>query len=342
MALGFKAKYEMIINKMPMLKLTFWISFLIITFQKTSFGQEKILLRDDFKNNRRGWELQNDSNFLVSITDGVLHLEKLHKNFTSRGCLWYSKNIHRLNTLNNLSLTFYARFVSGGDIMDMIDFQWGDKGKVVNGRLNSNLYQLQFFIRGEVRLNYFNSNWNYFVRKNIKTLLGSEFNSNQFNKYEIIQKDGFIIFYINNKEVLKQLTKPIEGSSIGFQQCLKSAWEIDKIEIRQQASNKTITPDTLNLITSPDKNQIINPSDKELKVYPNTFNKVLHVNIFLDEEEIALINLIDITGAVLQEHRRKLQKGFQHIMMYADVVPGSYLLRLQIGEKVLSTTVIKQ
>src|SRR5205085_12651877 len=136
--------------------------------------------------------------------------------------------------------------------------------KMVNGRLNSNLYQLEFFPRGEVRLNYFNSNWNYFVRKNIKELLGAEFSSNRFNKYEIIQKDGFIIFSINNKEVLKQLTKPIEGSSIGFQQCLKSAWEIDEIEIQQQTNTKTITSDTLNLITTTDKNQIIFPNDKEL------------------------------------------------------------------------------
>ena len=319
-----------------------FISLLLSVLQITSFGQDKVLLKEDFKDNRKMWQLKNDTNFLVNIKDGVLHLEKLEKNFTHRGCQWYSKVIPGLNTLNNFSLTYYIRFISGGDIIDMIDFQWGDKGKMVNGRLNSNLYQLEFFPRGEVRLNYFNSNWNYFVRKDIKTLLGAEFNSKKLNKYEIIQKDGFIIFSINNREVLKQLTKPIEGSSIGFQQCLKSAWEIDKIEVRQQVAKKTITPDSLYLITATDKNQIIYPADKELKVYPNPFNNLLHVNIFLDEEETVVLNLIDITGAVLQEHRKKLQKGIQNIMMYADVVPGSYILRLQIGKKVLSTTVIKQ
>lgn len=314
----------------------------LIALQIKSFSQEKILFKENFKNNRNKWELKNDTNFLVNIKDGALHLEKLEKNFTHRGCQWYSKFIPGLNTLNNFSFTYHIKFISGGDIIDMIDFQWGDKGKMVNGRLNSNLYQLEFFPRGEVRLNYFNSNWNYFVRKDIKTLLGSEFKSDRSNKYEIIQKDGFIIFSINNKEVLKQLCKPIEGSSIGFQQCLKSAWEIDDIEIQQQTDNKFIASDTLNLITTADRNQIVFPDDKELKVYPNPFNNILNVNLFMEEEETVVVNLIDITGVVLQEHRRKLPKGIQHIMIYADVLPGSYILRLQIGKKVLSTTVIKQ
>ncbi|MDB5198628.1 MAG: hypothetical protein JWO92_591 [Chitinophagaceae bacterium] len=319
-------------------------SILLVTFNTTTFGQGKILLQDDFKNNKKGWKLQHDSDFFVDIKRGVLHLEKLQKNFTRRGCLWYNKIIPGLNTLNDFSITIYAKFLSGGDISDMIDLQWGNRGTTVNRKLTSNLYQLNFFMRGEIRLDYFNYNWNYSVKKSINKLLeANDFNPNQVNKYELIQKDEFVIFSVNGKEVLKQLCNPIAGNSIGFQQCLKSAWEIDKIVIRQLTNKKSISTDTSRLITSVDKNNINYPSDKELKAYPNPFNNNLYVNIYLDKEETVQFNLSDINGMVLQQHTKKLQKGIQIIMLYADVIPGSYVLKVQIGNvKALTAIVIKQ
>lgn len=65
-------------------------------------------------------------------------------------------------------------------------------------------------------------------------MLRKGFDAYNINKYELIQKNGFIYFLVNNIELLKQARKPIAGNNIGFQQCLKSAWEIDKIEIRQK------------------------------------------------------------------------------------------------------------
>ncbi|MEJ7672998.1 MAG: hypothetical protein WKF59_09860 [Chitinophagaceae bacterium] len=157
---------------------------------------------------------------------GVLHLEKLEKNFARRGCLWYNKIIPGFNTLNNFHITIYLKYSTGGENFDAIDFLWGDKG----------IYQLNFFPSGEVRLNYFNVKWDYPPNLNIKHLLSEDFDARNLNKYDLIQKDGFIYFMVNDIELLKQARKPMRGNSIGFQQCLKSAWEIDKIEIRQNKS----------------------------------------------------------------------------------------------------------
>lgn len=218
-----------------MIRSIFCISLLLITFNITIFSQEKILLKDDFKNNRNKWHVQNDSDFIVYVKQGVLHLEKLYKNFDRRGCLWYYKSIPGFNTLNNFHITIFAKYVTGGDGTNVIDFIWGDKGILIDGRYNANIYQMNFlFSRGEVRLNQFNVRWDYPPNLNIKSLLRKGFDAYNINKYELIQKNGFIYFLVNNIELLKQARKPIAGNNIGFQQCLKSAWEIDKIEIRQK------------------------------------------------------------------------------------------------------------
>jgi Secretion system C-terminal sorting domain len=319
--------------------------FCLISLYTAAYSQPETLLEDDFKKNKNAWKLQKDANFLVDINNGVLHLEKFEKNFTSRGCLWYNKTIPGLNTLKDFSITMYARFVSGGDIFDMIDLQWGarDKTDVTGGRKKDSLYQLSFLLKGEVKLDYFNYKWSYYVRKNIKTILDSdEFKAGSFNKYELMQKDGFVIFSVNDKELLKQLYDPIPGNSIGFQQCLKSAWEIDKIIIRQlnPGKPKATVADTSRTIPLGENNAV---AENGLKVYPNPFENTLHINFDLAKEETVQLFLIDIYGTILQQHTRKLQKGLQDISIYADVAPGTYIIKVQTSnEKALTATVIKQ
>lgn len=223
-----------------MFKIFFYI-ILLGSLPIPALSQENILFKENFKNNKNKWEIQKDSDFVVYIKKGVLHLEKLEKNFARRGCLWYNKIIPGFNTLNNFHITIYVKYLSGGDILDAIDFLWGDKGTLIKDRYTSNLYQLNFFLKGEIRLNHFNMNWDYPPSQNIKHLLSKEFDAHKFNKYDLIQKDRFIYFMVNDIELLKQASKPVPGNSIGFQQCLKSAWEIDKIEIRQAIN----TSDTL-------------------------------------------------------------------------------------------------
>ena len=69
-----------------------------------ALGQDRILLKEDFKNNKNKWRVQNDSDFIVYVKKGKLHLEKLYKNFDRRGCLWYYKSIPGFNTLNNFHI----------------------------------------------------------------------------------------------------------------------------------------------------------------------------------------------------------------------------------------------
>jgi hypothetical protein len=327
--------FKTVLLSQLMFRYFFSTVFLLNAFAIPAFSQKKVF-EDDFKNNKHGWRLQHDSNFLVDINNGVLHIEKFEKNFTSRGCLWYTKAIPGFNTLHDFSITLYARFISGGDIFDMMDFQWGEGGKTINGKLSANLYQLSFLLKGEVKLDYFHKNWTYFVRKNINALLGSLFDPKRINKYGLVQKDSFLIFSINDKEVLRQYGNPVAGNSIGFQQCLKSAWEIDKIVIRQSEKNSIMRDSTR--IPS----EVNAPSGKELKVYPNPFDHHLGVDIYLEQEQSVQLSLIDMNGIILQQHTRQLSAGLQRIQLYADVAPGSYLLKVQMGKKVVTATLIKQ
>jgi hypothetical protein len=321
----------------------FYALLLLSFFSSTAFSQKKIF-EDDFKNNKNGWKLRNDTNFLVDIKNGVLHIQKFQKNFVSRGCLWYNKKIDGLNTLNDFSITLYAKFISGGDIFDWMDFQWGNslqpKDPLKRKTVTNGLYQLSFITTGEIKLDYFDNSWSYFVRKNIKTLLGEKFDPKKINKYEIVQKDSLVIFKVNDKEVLKHFCNPIAGNSIGFQQCLKTEWEIDRIVIRQE--KKKITASKIVSLPPVKSSDINYTTDKELKVYPNPFNHDLYVNVYLEKEETVRLFLIDMSGTTLQQHQKQLGQGVQNIRLYADVPSGAYILKMQIGNKVLTATVIKQ
>lgn len=316
----------------------------VFFFTLAATAQKKIF-QDDFKDNRNGWRLRHDSNFLVEIRNGALHIEKYQKNFVSRGCLWYNKSIPGLNTLEDFTVTIYAKFISGGDIFDWMDFQWGTRLQPVNrskqNLAGNSLYQLSFIITGEVKLDYFDNNWSYFVRKNIKDALGERFDAHKINKYEISQKDSLVIFKINNKEVLRHFCAPVAGNSIGFQQCLKTAWEIDKIIVYEN-DNKKVT-DSYTVTTPqqvfPKRNDA--PGDG-LKVYPNPFDHDLYVNFSLEREDNVQLSLIDMNGITLQQHYRKLPGGVQNIRLYADVPAGTYILKVQVGTKVMTKTILKQ
>ncbi|GAA4741176.1 hypothetical protein [Flavisolibacter ginsenosidimutans] len=221
------------------------LTLLLTSFFTTSVFSQKILLEDDFNDNRNGWRLQHDSSFFVDIKDGVLHIEKFEKNFISRGCLWYNKIIPGLNTLNNFSITLYAKFLHGDDVADVIDLQWGENQRMADGRVASSLYQLTLMLRSKVKLELFNLKWTYITEEELPSEWMTTFNPRQLNKYELVQKDSILTFRINDQEVLKQLYTPIAGNSIGIQQCLKAAWEIDKIVIRQDIATPKPAPEVV-------------------------------------------------------------------------------------------------
>jgi hypothetical protein len=301
------------------------------------FSQNKILLEDDFNNNKNKWKLQSDTDFVVSINNGFLHLEKKYKNFDRRGCLWYNKIIPNFNTTKNFSITIYAKLVSGGDIFENFDVQWGYRTNSTIDRFTDSLYQLNLMLKGGVRLDYFNSKWNYYVRKDPQAVLKEiNFKPSEVNKYQVVQKDGIVSFLVNDKELIKHATNLIAGNSIGFQHCMKSVWEFDKIIVEQLDNPTTIAPETPALITlkgEPAK-------QNEIKVYPNPFVNTFYVNFQLEQDAAVQLTLLDINGAILQHHNRKLQKGEQNIQLYADVIPGTYIVKVQAGNTLVKTTKI--
>jgi hypothetical protein len=323
-----------------MRKLFFFL--LIASLPSAAICQGKVLLSENFKDNKRGWTLRKDSSFSVEIKEGVLRWEKFTKNFDDRGCLWYRQEIKGFNTLQDFSITIVAKFLSGGDHTDLFDLQWGAWDKQIQSKATG-IYQLNFFLRGDVKLDYFNKGWNYSLRQQAKELLEKKlYLPNQYNKYEIIQKNGFIIFNINDRQYFKQFVSPISGNSIGIQGCLKSTWAIDQVVVRQLKSKKENTTISTRLIIGGDS---LAPAGKgagdALKVYPNPFMNEFTVTAETDKAANATLELFDIQGNLLLAYDRKLDAGRHNMRMYADVPPGSYILKLTIGTKSTSAKMVK-
>jgi hypothetical protein len=226
--------------------------FVFITFNclvSIAYAQQSIIFEDDFNDNKNNWKLFSNSQFAVNIEHSALHIQKYEKNISSRGCLWLSKEIPGFNTSTDFSITFYAKMLSSDDLFSLIDFQWGfrnDYGKNINGR--DSLYQANFILDGRVDLNYFDKKWNYLYKTSlpdtsIKLTTASRivkkdnyplpYLKDAFNKFEIIQKDDSCIIKVNDVELLHKPIRRIYGNSIGIQHCLKSAWQMDRLIIRQ-------------------------------------------------------------------------------------------------------------
>lgn len=305
-----------------------------------AFCQGKVLLSDNFSNNKNGWRLQSDSVFLVDINNGVLHIEKFKKNFDARGCLWYKREIKGLNTLEDFSITLYAKFLSGGDILDMFDIQWGVWDKVISSKATS-IYQLNFLIKGDIKLDYFNKQWNYSLRAKAKEILDRNlYRPGEYNKYELIQKDGFVIFKVNDKQYFKQFADPIPGNTIGFQGCLKQAWEIDKITVRQLKNKKNNIDDIVPVAVT---DSIKQPGNNEgtLKVYPNPFVNEFTVTVLAEKAAEAKLEFFDMQGNLILQHDKKLAAGEHALRMYAEVSAGTYILKLTIAGKVTTAKLVK-
>jgi hypothetical protein len=230
----------------------YFLACLLLCITETAFGQSKIIFKERFSNNKRHWKLQHDSDFVVKIDSGKLYIEKFGVNKIRNGCLWLRKAIPGLNTARDFSITFYARVLFYGEAFRMIDMQWGNLGVSDNYGLSASdsLYQLEITPTGSVRPSYFRrgKGWTTYAwsdkptrndaeEKDIyfanKQDLSAVIQQNKFNKYEIIQQADTLSVKINKVLVYKRKIKVIGGNSIGIQQCLKTAWQIDKLIIRQ-------------------------------------------------------------------------------------------------------------
>ncbi len=337
--------------------------FLPLLFLVTlSYGQEKILLAEDFNDNKNGWDLRPTSKeFVVNINKGILHLEKLTKNFDNRGCLWYSKEVNGFDALKDFSIKVDAKQISGGDHSDVLDIQWGVAAK---GNINKKamLYQLNIFVNGAVRLDFFQTKWDNFSKVNIKSKLDAiGFDPKSNNKYEVIQKDAFVSLKINGTEVYKQYVFPVEGKSIGFQHCLKGAWEIDRIVVSQllplvedtakstmdsvkiafadlvvtvkndtlKSAVKTVPSQDASIATKPIENQGLKIFTKdELVIHPNPFKDAFKVKFDLDEDGDVSLFLISITGQMMKTETKFFKQGEVDFLMEANVPSGVYIVRV--------------
>ncbi|GIZ08084.1 T9SS type A sorting domain-containing protein [Flavobacterium sp. UMI-01] len=322
-----------------------------------SYGQERILLNENFNDNGNAWDLRPTAKeFIVNIDKGVLHLEKLHKNFDNRGCLWYSKEIDSLDTSKNFSIVVDAKQISGGDFKDVLDIQWGVSSKRYI-KEKAMLYQLDIHLDGFVWLKFYQSKWDYFNKVNIKRKLEEiGFDPKAKNRYEVLQEEGFVRLKINGQEVYKQYILPIDGNCIGFQHCLKGAWEIDQIIVSQLlpiknsnieketiivdsqtliAENDTITDTTdklvnnISVISKPIADQGLQVFKKEeLVIYPNPFKEAFNVQFNLDEDGFVNLYLFNISGQLMKTETKNFQKGDVTFMLEAVVPTGVYIVRV--------------
>ena len=186
----------------------------------------RIVISDDFSDNSNNWKLVNSTEFKVNVDSGRLHIEKLKKNFDSRGCLWYRRNIEKFNTANDFSISFDASIVSSDDIFESIDFQWGNINE-------SSFYQLMMSSDGVIKLDKFNvelqSRWSTVDSQRVQDLLDKR----KINHIRICQLGNRCIVYVNNREVLNTTIEIILGSDIGVQGCMKVAWNMDNLVIKQ-------------------------------------------------------------------------------------------------------------
>ncbi len=202
------------------------------------YGQEKIIFKDNFVNNKNRWKLvKTDDEFSVRIKDKALYFKKNHRNMVNNGCLWFEKNIRKFKTEKDFIITFYAKILSSDDVTNGFDFQWGKIEEDANTSTNisSSLYQLEIGLKDMHLTKFDNLNgWTYYDWSDSYTeTLNYTLQYGVLYKYEIIQRKDTLTVLINDKMVYALPIKPQEGKSIGVQQCLKSHWLLSRLSIKQ-------------------------------------------------------------------------------------------------------------
>lgn len=209
---------------------------LILIFTSISFAQKNVIFKDDFEGYENDWQQIKNNEFIVKQDKGKLYFSKANNNRIINGCLWYKKTIPNFNTEQNFSIEFEAKSKSSEFKDYFFDIQWG-KLQEFDGVRKTAIYQIDFNA-DKVRLSRLvrPNNWQYFAWSDQlidQTLSKFNIERNVSNKFEIIQQDGTLFIKINGILVYKLPIEVQNGSEIGFQNCLKSEWELDKITIKQ-------------------------------------------------------------------------------------------------------------
>ena len=211
--------------------------FLIIFFLCSNLrAQQNIIFKDNFENYENDWKLIKTNEFIVRQEEGKLFISKANENKINNGCLWYKKTINGFNTEKSFTIEFDAKSINSEFAKVLFDFTWG-RMQEFDGVTKTLIYQLDFGIN-RVRLGKFQlgKGWKYYSWSDeIPNVSISEFNIERgvFNSFAIIQNENLLTVKINNAVVYQMTIEPQVGSEIGFQQCLKSEWELDNVVIKQ-------------------------------------------------------------------------------------------------------------
>lgn len=230
------ATIYLLLNNYILMKVKVLVLLVFLGFS-TCFGQQNVILKEDFEGFENNWQFINTKEFKVNQEAGKLSIRKATENRIMNGCMWYKKTVPSFNTDKNFSIEFEAKSITSEFASSCFDFIWG-KIQEYDGTRKLSIYQIDFNLT-KVRLAKFDlfKGWKYYEWSNElkdSSLSAFKIERGNFNKFEIVQKDNIIMVKVNNTLVYKM---PIElqniGSEIGFQQCLKSEWEIDNIVIKQ-------------------------------------------------------------------------------------------------------------
>lgn len=196
--------------------------------------EQKVIFRDNFRNNKHRWQLISDEEFYVEIANKAISFQKKTKNRINNYCLWYEKTIPKFNTARDFIISFEAEIISADDVSNGFDFQWGKKDEMNDStRIKPVWFQLDFSL-DRIRLAKFNNGWEYYNQvyyKKADSLFQLKYGMKY--RYEIIQKDKIVSVKINDVIVYSKEIEPIAGQSIGVQQCLKGQWRMSKLRILQ-------------------------------------------------------------------------------------------------------------
>lgn len=85
-------------------------------------------------------------------------------------------------------------------------------------------------------------------------------------------------------------------------------------------------------------------SDPFLRVYPNPVTDVLNIEYSLDKDAAISVQLYSLMGSLIKSTGKQKVSAGTHVQYLncADLSPGTYILKVVAGEKVLSEKVIKK
>jgi hypothetical protein len=77
-----------------------------------------------------------------------------------------------------------------------------------------------------------------------------------------------------------------------------------------------------------------------IRLFPNPASEQLTVEFVSSQPATSVISLVDMTGKVLQESVSKIYQGRQELIDLAPYTTGSYIVKIKVGEKIISRKVV--